>query len=305
MIEIPYENAAKAPQWLAFVDRVFDGDEASVHYVQRAVGYSLTGDTSEQVLFMPHGPGANGKSVFMETVAAAAGEWSLTASAETFIATRSSGGVPNDLARMRGARLVRVPETEDGATLARQIIKRITGGDEIAARYLYHEWFEYRPTFKVWLVTNHLPKVPYNDHATWRRIRVIPFRVTIPSEERDPRLSEKLRDELPGILAWAIVGARAWYRDRLGVDPAAVSEATDAYRRQQDTTGRFLKEETEDRFGTVIAKTDLYAAYRDWCKSEELTANSPRAFYGAIRERGYPQRKVGTGVRVFDGLRLR
>jgi putative DNA primase/helicase len=192
-----------------------------------------------------------------------------------------------------------------GAALARQIIKRVTGGDTVSARFMYREWFEFVPVFKVWLVTNHLPSVPYADAATWRRIRVLPFRRTFSKREQDPRLREKLREELPGILAWAVSGAREWYRQGLGSPPVAIVDALDGYRLQQDTTGRFLEEETSRTSDARAYKSDLYKAYRDWCESEGLAANSSRAFHDALRARGCVERKDGSGNRYFVGLKLR
>jgi putative DNA primase/helicase len=304
LVKLDYDPKAKAPRWAEFLNEVFDGNAELIAYVQRAVGYSLTGETREQTMFIAHGSGANGKSVFMETVAAAAGEYAATAASDTFVSARRDA-IPNDLARFRGARLVRVPETEDGAGLARQVIKRITGGDSIAARFLHREWFEYYPTFKVWLVTNHLPSIPHNDLATWRRIRVVPFDNTIPGSKRDPRLASKLRAELPGILAWAAAGARAWYKEGLGYGPEVARKATQDYRARQDTVGRFLDEETEYDSEARTLNTALYDGYLAWCRSEGQQPISRTALNKALRERGYGEAKVGAGDRVFLGVRLR
>lgn len=305
LTNLRYDPKAEASRWHAFLAEVFQGDEDMVAWVQRAVGYSLTGETNEQVMFIAHGDGANGKSVFMETVADVAGEWAANAAADTFIASGRGAGIPNDLARMRGARLVRVPETEDGAALARQVIKRITGGDAMTARLLYREHFEYMPAFKVWLVTNHLPSIPAHDYATWRRIRLIPFRRRFKPEERDKKLRDKLRRELPGILAWAVEGAQLWYQSGLGDAPLAAREARDAYRSSQDTLTRFCENELVLDAAERTGKTDLYNAYRDFCAAEGLRAVGRNAFHHAMRERGFAEAKVGRGDRVYTGIRLR
>jgi putative DNA primase/helicase len=305
LVNVRYDPNATCLRWNRFLREVFRDDEEVIAYVQRAAGYSLTGETNEQAIFIAHGEGANGKSVFMETVAEAAGEWAVNAATETFASTRHGSAIPNDLARLRGARLVRAPETEDGAMLARQIIKRITGGDAVSARLLYQEWFEYYPTFKVWLVTNHLPSIPVGDYATWRRIRLIPFTRTFSPKEQDKHLRAKLRRELPGILAWAVVGAQAWYRSGLGETPEAAELALYDYRKSQDTVGRFLDEELVDDPAGVLYKTELYHAYQTWCGTEALRPISRTAFYKAVRERGYTEGKTGPGDRVFRGLRQR
>jgi putative DNA primase/helicase len=305
LVNVRYDANASAPRWQKFLREVFDGDEEMAAYVQRAIGYSLSGENTEQVMFVAHGAGANGKSVFMETLAEAAGEWAVNAATETFASSMRSSGIPNDLARMRGARLVRASEIEDGALLARQIIKRVTGGDAVAARFLFKEWFEYYPAFKVWLVTNHLPSIPVGDYATWRRIRLIPFGHTFVPDEQDKKLRAKLRKELPGILAWMVEGARLWYRSGLGDAPLAARLARDAYRASQDTVGRFCEDELVDDAAGMVAKVALYAEYKDWCRSEGLHPIGRNALYKAMRERSYHESKVGPGTRVYHGLRLR
>lgn len=309
LVPVQYQPGAKAPRWEKFLGEVLEDDQGMIAYVQRAVGYSLTGENSEQVMFLAHGKGSNGKTTFMETIAEIAGEWAVNAAADTFVsAGRSAGtGVPNDLARMRGARLVRVPETEDGTTLARQIVKRITGGDTITARFMYREWFEYLPAFKIWLVTNHLPSIPFTDWAAWRRIHVIPFRRRFEGREQQPFrvLRAELREELPGILAWAVSGAREWYRNGgLGTVPMAAQLARDEYHARQDTTGRFLKDETLDDADANMPRSQLYDEYQGWCRDEGLPPNSRTAFYRAISERGYATVKDRRGNRSFRGIRL-
>jgi putative DNA primase/helicase len=304
LVDVAYEPNAEAPMFKAFLARTFGSNQETIDWVQKAIGYTLTGDTSEQCLFIANGAGANGKSVFIETMAAILGEWSAVAAPETFVTGGRSGNPSADLARLRGTRFVRVQETEDGDALARQIIKRITGGDTISARHLYHATFEYRPTFKIWLVTNHLPAIPHNDYATWRRIRVIPFDVRIPADERDPKLALKLRAELPGILRWAVQGARAYMAEG-GLGPGAelVRKASQAYRAQQDTVGRFTEAQVIRKPGAKTPKAKVYEAYVDWCGADGCKAITRKALYQSLEERGYPERK-SNGVRCYSGLVL-
>jgi putative DNA primase/helicase len=282
---VSYKPHADAPRWDAFLEQVFSADADLIAFVQRAVGYSLTGSTREQVLFMPHGGGANGKSTFLETIRSLFGEYAQQAPSDLFLEQRT-GGPRSDIARLRGARFVSAVETGDGRRLAESLVKQLTGGDRIAARFLYRNEFEFDPTHKLWLATNHLPEVRGTDEAIWRRIKLIPFTRTIPEHERDPDLLAKLREELAGILAWAIEGCLAWQRDGLQA-PAAVTSATSAYRADMDTIGRFLDEVcTLDPTGRTKAAV-LYTRYRYWAEQAgERDPLTQKAFGLRLAERG-------------------
>jgi putative DNA primase/helicase len=206
---VSYDPQASYPTWEVFLHRIFGGDAALIRFVQKAVGYSLTGSTQEQCLFMLYGTGANGKSTFLNAVNRMLGEYASHTPTETLLINRSNG-VRNDLARLQGARFVTAVEAEGRRQLAEAQVKQLTGGDKITARYLYQEHFEFYATFKLWLAVNHKLTIQGTDHAIWRRIRLIPFTVTIPEPERDKGLEEKLRAELPGILRWAVEGCLAW-----------------------------------------------------------------------------------------------
>jgi putative DNA primase/helicase len=299
---VEYDAAGTCPTWLAFLARIFDADDELIPYVQRCVGYTLTGDIREQVLFIPHGDGANGKSVFVETLAALLGEHAASADAATFTANRG-WGIPNDLARLRGVRFVRATETEEGVTLARQLVKRVTGGDTVAARFLYGEWFEFTPAFKLWLVTNHLPAIPGEDRATWRRIRVVPFKVRIRPDEQDRQLLAKLRAERPGILNWALDGCLEWQRDGLGM-PDAVADASADYRTEQDTVERFLSECCHASADATVGLTVLRGAYEAFCRKERVPPVTTRAWPKALSDRGFTQGKTGPRGRYWIGLEL-
>jgi putative DNA primase/helicase len=186
----------------------------SLAYLQRAVGYALTGLTQEHALFFAYGTGANGKSVLLSTAAGLLGDYHKTAPIETFTASNSDRH-PTDLASLRGARLVTATETEEGRRWAEARIKQLTGGDTISARFMRQDFFEFAPSFKLFIAGNHKPSLRSVDEAIRRRFHLVPFAVTIPSEERDSDLAEKLKDEWPGILAWLIEGCLEWQTEGL------------------------------------------------------------------------------------------
>ncbi len=297
---VSYDPAATCPQWHRFLRRILDENNELLGFLQRAVGYSLTGITTEQVLLFLYGKGDNGKSVFLKVIGALLGDYGHAADFTTFL-ERHSEGPRNDVARLQGARFVTAIETSDGRRLAEGLVKQLTGGDVITARFLHAEHFEFCPQFKLWLAANHKPTVRGTDHAMWRRIRLVPFTVTIPEEEQDPDLTEKLKRELPGILLWAVEGCQAWQRERLGT-PASVRAATAAYRSEMDVLGGFLEECCELGASLRAAATPLYQAYRRWCEQGGERAVSQRDFGAALGEREF-HRVKSSGV-YWYGLRL-
>ncbi len=302
LVPVAYDPATACPRWRAFLDRVFAGDADVVDFVQRAVGYSLTGDTREQVFFFLYGTGQNGKSTFLETLRALLGDYGQAADFSTFLATERDG-VRNDLAKLRGARLVTAVEAGEGRRLAEVLVKQVTGGDTITARFLFREFFDFTPVFKLWLGANHKPVIRGTDHAIWRRVRLIPFTVTIPEAERDRDLKAKLRAELPGILAWAVEGCLRWHRDGLG-EPEAVRAATAAYRAEMDVLGDFVAECCVEDSGASVTAAALHAAYTAWAERQGEKPLAPRTFGLRLQERGFRPRKGTAGRREWVGLRL-
>jgi putative DNA primase/helicase len=291
---VAYDPDARAPAWSAFLERVLPGEDLRA-FVQRAVGYSATGDTSEQCMFINHGTGANGKSTFQEAISAALGEYAMRAPTEMLLAKRA-GGIPNDVARLKGARFVAASETEEGRRLAESLIKDLTGQDTITARFMRAEWFDFQPTHKLWLSTNHKPEIRGTDTAIWRRIRLVPWTVTIPPAEQDKRLAATLRHELPGILAWIVRGCLEWQREGLW-PPDEVKRATGRYRAEMDVLAAFIDEECiVGEYAGATAKA-LYSAYKDWCEENGERPESQRRFGGRLKERGFESGRMTTGAR--------
>jgi P4 family phage/plasmid primase-like protien len=228
LVPVSYSPEANAPLWTAFLNRIFNGNQNLIHFIQRATGYTLTGSINEQCLFIMHGTGANGKSTFINTIAELLSDYGQNTPTETLMIQKNRSGATEDIARLRGARFVSAVETDAGQRLSESLVKQLTGGDRVTARFLYSHLFEYSPQFKIWLAANYKPNITGTDHAIWRRIKLIPFDVTIPENERDPNLPSKLRDELSGILAWAVKGAMEWYASGLG-EPDEVKRATAAF----------------------------------------------------------------------------
>lgn len=303
---VAYDPDATAPRWRAFLERIFAGDQELIGFFQRALGYSLTGDMSEQVLFVAHGSGQNGKSVAFNTVRDLLGDYALQAAFETFLRTRRSGGPRPDLAALPGARFVSAIEANKGARLDESTVKQVTGGDPITTRDLYQAQFTFSPVAKLWLIANHRPEVDGSDFGMWRRIRLVPFDVTIPEEERNRNLIHELREEWPGILAWLIQGALAWRQQGLGY-PARVQEATDGYRADSDKTARFVRDCCIKAPATEVGSADLYAAYTAWCAQVNEIAESQREFNEqlASHEPDRIRRVKSNGRMIWRGIELR
>ena len=299
---VEYRPDATAGAWDAFLERVLPGEELR-GFVQRASGYSATGDTSEQCMFINHGGGANGKSTFQEAIAAALGDYAMRAPTEMLL-TKRSGGIPNDIARLKGSRFVASSETEEGRRLAESLIKDLTGQDTVTARFLWAELFEFTPTHKLWLSTNHKPEIRGTDNAIWRRIRLIPWTVTIPPAEQDKQLSTRLRGELPGILAWIVRGCLEWRREGPRA-PDEVRRATGAYRAEMDVLAGFLAECCELDTGHWEYAKDLYECYKRWCDENGERPEPQRKFGGRLGERGFHRDRGGSrGAGIWRGVRL-
>ena len=299
-LEEEFYSQAECPTWTAFLEKILEGNTNLITFLQRAVGYSLTGSTREQCLFILYGTGANGKSTFLNTLQELLGDLALQTPTETLLIKRGDS-IPNDLARLPGARLVVSIETEDGAQLAESRVKQMTGGEPVVARFLHKEFFEFKPVFKLWLATNHKPTIKGTDHAIWRRIRLIPFNMTIPEEEQDTDLPEKLRTEFPGILRWAVEGCLSWQKEGIH-PPQEVSEATTEYQAEQDVLAGFLRDVCVEHPFSEITKKEFYAAYKEWCEENGDKPESQRAISRRMKERGFQEKKGTGGTRKWIGV---
>lgn len=291
-----FDPSATCPTWLAYLDRVFAGNASLINFVQRAAGYSLTGDTSERCMFVLHGPGRNGKSTFVETVAdvLAIDEYSTKTPTESLMIKHGGGGIPNDIARLKGARFVWASESEEGQRLAESMIKALTGRDTISARFMRGEFFNFKPEFKIWLGTNHRPDIRGTDDAIWDRIKLIPFSVRLSEAEQDKQLPEKLKREYPGILAWLVRGCLAWQADGLG-EPEEVKAATHSYREEQDLVSGWTDDccilDEHAKQGT----SELYASYVAWCNDNGMTPLSQKRLTQKLVDRGMSREKPASG----------
>lgn len=298
---VAYDPDAKAPTWEKFLDRIFASNVELIRYDQRVTGYALTGDTREQVLFFDYGKGANGKTTKMNTTMAMMGDHAKVTAPELLLASKRDAH-PTALADLHGVRLVATVEVEEGKRLAEILVKQLTGGERVKARWMHKDFFEFTPTAKIFLIANHKPKVRGTDLAIWRRIRLIPFTVTIPEEEQDKALIEKLKGELPGILAWAVQGCLEWQRQGLGTPPE-VTSATQQYRQEMDVLGAFIDERCLCSPEAKAQATALYKAYKQWSEDNGEPARSQKDFGMRLRERGFNGQKA-RGVSWWHGVGL-
>lgn len=290
---IVYDPDALCPVWLAFLETVMAGRQDLIEFVRRAVGYSLTGDVSEQVVFFAYGLGANGKTTAAETITAMLGDYAQKAPRGMLtMRPGAADGVPNDIARLPGARFVVSNEVEEGRRLAEAQVKDLAGGDTLTARFMRGEFFEFRPTHKLWIYGNHKPVIRGTDEGIWRRMRLIPFEVTIPAAKQDRKLAQKLRAELPGILAWAVQGCLDWQKDGLSA-PAEVTEATAAYRAEMDVLADFLTDKCILAPSAAVTKAALFTAYQTWCEVNRERPLGKIAFGARLKERGIADGTTG------------
>ena len=297
---------AECPLWMDFLSDVTAGNEELIRYLQRAIGYSLTGLTTEHCMFMLWGTGRNGKSTFLEVIHHLMGEYAKAAHMNTFMVQQNEG-IPNDLAALSSARFVSATESDEGKRLAESKIKQITGGDTITARFLHKEFFEFKPQFKIWLGTNHRPTIYGTDEGIWRRIRLIPFEVYIPDGKVDEKLTQKLISEASGILNWALQGLEE-YRLHGMMEPDIVRATTDEYRAQQDWMTRFLEEDTEPSLMDDVPARKLYEKYVDWCQKTGEFKLKEAKFAEGMKQKGWQskrKKKNGVVTRVYEGMKLR
>jgi len=302
---VAHDPTATCPEWLAFLNRIFDGNQELIRYVQKAAGYSLTGDDREQAFFVCYGTGRNGKSTLLETLAAVLGDDYAQQAAPELLMQKTHDRHPTELAALRGMRLVTAIETGEGKRLNEPLVKQLTGGDRISARFMHGDFFTFTPTHKLWLATNHKPTIRGTDLGMWRRIKLIPFTVQIPDEEKDDGLKARLRDPeaRQGILNWMLEGALLWQREGLK-PPQAVNDATQAYREEMDVLAAWLADCCVINKRAEAKAADLYASYTDWCDAQGEKPESQRSFGLRLTERGLDRRRGTAGAHRWFGIGL-
>lgn len=300
--DVEYDSEAKCPEWEKFLSKVMRGNKELIKYLQKAIGYSLSGSIEEQIMFILHGTGANGKSTFINTIMSLFGDYAMQTPTSTLL-VKNQSYISNDLARLRATHLVVAMEANEGQKLDESLIKQMTGGDRITARFLHQEFFEFIPRYKIFLITNHLPTIHGTEKAIWRRIKKIPFEVTIADDEIDKHLSEKLLREASGILNWAIEGCMLWHKEGL-TPPEEVVSATEEYRDEMDVIERFIKErcvlDRNERVGAGL----LHWHLKEWLQKNNEGDISSVIFSRRMKEKGFQKRKGKSQV-FYQGLRLR
>lgn len=303
-LPIDYVPLAPCARWEAFLTEIFPSEPALVEFMQRLTGYGISGSTDEQCFTVLYGKGANGKSVFTDTLTSVFGPITKTTRFATF-EQKATGAIPNDIANLRAARLVLSSEGGANKRMDEEGLKSLTGKDKVQARFLHKEWFEYRPKFLIMLATNHKPNFQSQDEGLWRRVKMVPFARYFAPNERDYDLDRKLKAEAEGIAAWTVRGAVKWYASGLQ-DPACIRNATQEFRETSDTLSGFYPGVVIEAAGERLNGTSAYIEYTSWCEEEGLKGGEVMrrtSFYRAMEERGVTKRKMAEGI-VLEGVKL-
>lgn len=293
-----YTDTMQPSAWIDFLSDIFDGNEEMITYLQKAIGYSLTGSTREQIMFICHGKGRNGKSLFIETLSEILGDYASTIRASSLM-VKTNDGPGNDIARLQNARFVTSSEPNEGFRFDEGLVKQLTGGDKVTARFLYGEDFEFTPKFKIWVTTNHKPIIRGTDDGIWRRMIMIPFKVQIPKEKVDKDLKYKLLREAPAILDWALEGCLKWQREGLEL-PAEIAKASDEYRTDMDVLEHFVSDHCERIEGGRAAAGDLYEIYKKWADDSGEYKMNKNTFGKKMKEKF--KKKTVSGRFFYEGL---
>ena len=298
------DSSCSVSNWLSVINRAAGDDRELVGYLQRLCGYALTGSTKEHTLHFFYGTGANSKTTILSAVTGILGDYHSAAPIETFTATKGDRH-PTELAGLRGARLVTATETEEGRRWAETRIKQLTGGDDVPARFMRQDFFTFKPQFTLVIVGNHKPGLRSVDEAIRRRFHLIPFTVTIPKDQRDPDLGDKLRDEWPGILHWCIEGCVEWQKQGLTA-PKAVLDATAAYLESEDAFAAWIDEECERDANAWTRSSDLFASWRAWAERSGVPYGDTKRFKDKLEARGILAKpESGTKRAGYQGLKLK
>lgn len=300
---VTFNPNATCPKWLRFLNQAMGEDKDMIDYLQRIAGYSLTGITTEQKLFFLYGFGANGKSVFVNTIQDLLGDYAMQTPVSTLM-TKNKGSINNDVARLRGSRFVATTETEEHSKFNESEVKQLTGGDTITARFLNQEFFEFRPEFKLWISGNHKP-VPGDGYGIWRRLILIPFEVVVEEKNRDKKLPDKLREELPGILNWAIDGCLKWQTTGIQT-PQKILNAIKEYKSEMDTIQNWIEDcwIPNPNPRSEIKASVLYNSYKCWVEENgEYYKMSQRMLGQKLKERNFDKTRKGSG-QYYNGIEV-
>ena len=295
-----YTEKMQPAVWLDFLNDIFAGDKAVIRYIQKALGYSLTGSTREQIMFILFGKGRNGKSIFVEVISEILGDYSNNMQAKSLM-VKKNDNINTDIARLSKARFVTSSEPNEGFRFDEGLIKQLTGGDKVTARFLYAEEFEYTPKFKIWVSTNHKPIIRGTDDGIWRRLVLIPFDVQIPEEKVDKDLKYKLLREAPAILNWMAEGAYMWMQEGLAM-PEKLKEASKDYRNEMDVIEQFIEDECKRVDDGKEKANELYELYKQWANNNGNYKMSNKDFGIKMKEK-FKYKKTNSGMFYF-GLKI-
>ncbi len=297
-----YTDKIDCPLWEQFLKDIFNGDQELIRYIQKAIGYSLTGSTQEQCIFFCYGDGSNGKSTFIDVIKDMLGDYAANVQSKSLAVKQSSGSSSEDIARLHGARFVSSSESNEGERLDESLIKQLTGGDTVTASKKYEHEFEFTPEFKLWMSTNHKPIIRGTDTGIWRRVRLIPFTVHISEDKKDKNLKHKLKQELPGILHWAVEGCLLWQREGLKT-PSAITVATAEYRAEMDTIGAFIEDCCSVGPGCSEGAKALFQAYSQWAKENNEYEMKSRKFGEELAKKF--ERKRNNQGNIYIGISVK
>lgn len=303
--EYDVSGEKKPERWLKFLDEICNGNQELVRYLQKCVGYSLTGSVKEQCAFFLYGLGNNGKSTFLDTISEILGDYSSNAQPDTIMMKKfGDNGSGSDIARLRSARMVTTEEPTEGVRLNEGLIKQLTGGGKVTCRFLYGDEFEYAPEFKIWIATNHKPIIQGTDVGIWRRIRLIPFEVNIPAEKVDKQLKYKFREEMPQILRWAVEGCMLYRKEGLE-PPQCVQESTAEYKAEMDLIATFMDACVVIDYTAMepVPANEIYSIYTEWAKANNEYVMTSRKFFGEFAKRTPEKKRISSGI-VYQKLRL-
>jgi putative DNA primase/helicase len=311
---VKYDPKATCPRFIQFLAAILNGDEETAIFLQRFFGYTLTGSTREQCFLILYGDGSNGKSTLLNVLRWLLGTYCKQTKPDTLMQKKFGDGIPNDVAMLRGARMVTAIETNEGRQFDEAKIKEMTGGDPVSARFFRKEFFEFVPEFKLYLATNHKPRIIGDDAGIWRRVRLVPFNVSFWNPDKqgetgpehlraDKTLGDALREELPGILNWALQGCLDWQRDGLP-EPRSVADATEEYRAESDPLETFLAERCYRAEHCTTPNAILFEEFSKWAEREDENELSQKVFTARMKLKGFENSRGTGGLRRWKGVGL-